>query len=146
MVTNLILEFETERQERKVAKLNAQKEAERMAEEAYERMVNPEIFGGEKYRPSGHAGGFRGRLNRGQHYEQVQRDELEDLIAEKERESRQRERELERRARERDRERRFEDPRDRQRGPIDYYGRREAMGRSSSSRDYSRDYDRGRDR
>ena len=55
---------------------------------------------------------------------QVQRDELEDLIAEKERESRQRERELERRARERDRERRFEDPRDRQRGPIDYYGRR----------------------
>ena len=55
---------------------------------------------------------------------QVQRDELEDLIAEKECESRQREQELERRARERDRERRFEDPRDRQRGPIDYYGRR----------------------
>ena len=45
-----------------------------MAEEAYERMVNPEIFGGEKYRPSGHAGGFRGRLQRGQHYEQVRRE------------------------------------------------------------------------
>ena len=52
-------------------KLNAQKEAERMAEEAYERMVNPEIFGGERIRPSGHPGGFRGRLQRGQHYEQV---------------------------------------------------------------------------
>ena len=52
-------------------KLNAQKEAERMAEEAYERMVNPEIFGGDRIRPSGHPGGFRGRLQRGQHYEQV---------------------------------------------------------------------------
>ena len=42
-----------------------------MAEEAYERMVNPEIFGGDRIRPSGHPGGFRGRLQRGQHYEQV---------------------------------------------------------------------------
>ena len=49
-----------------------------MAEEAYERMVNPDIFGGEKYRPSGHAGGFRGRLQRGQHYEQVRRVTLQD--------------------------------------------------------------------
>ena len=52
-------------------KLNAQKEAERMAEEAYERMVNPELFDADRIRPSGHAGGFRGRLQRGQHYEQV---------------------------------------------------------------------------
>ena len=53
-------------------KMNAEKRAEQMAEEAYERMVNPEIFGGDRVRPSGGpGGGFRGRLQRGQHYEQV---------------------------------------------------------------------------
>ena len=57
---------------------------------------------------------------------QVQRGELEDLIAEKERMERQRERELERRARERDRNReRYDDGRDRR--TVDYYGRRQAL-------------------
>ena len=57
---------------------------------------------------------------------QVQRGELEDLIAEKERTERERERELERRAKERDRNReRYDDGRDRRN--VDYYGRRQAL-------------------
>ena len=53
---------------------------------------------------------------------QVQKSELEDLIAEKERMERLRSRELEKRARERDRRDRYEDRGDRR--TVDYYGRR----------------------
>ena len=64
------------------------KKAEQAKEEMYDRMMNPHLYGAG-------GGGYR-KLKRGEHYEDVQKKELDEHIREKEREER-------RMARERDR-------------------------------------------
>lgn len=98
----------------------ALKAAELAQEEMYERMVNPFLYGVEGRRS------FR-KVDPGQHYEQVQKGELDDMIAEKEKMERMRERELERRAKDRDR---------------GVYSSRDDRGRRGDDRDGGRD-DRG---
>lgn len=78
------------RAEQKRQERQARKAQEMAQEEIYDKMMNPHLYGG------GGGGGYR-KIKPGEHYEEVQKKELEKEIMMKEREERMRHRELERR-------------------------------------------------
>ena len=77
-----------DRAQRRLEERQVAKQAEQAKEELYDRMMNPHLYGAG-------GGGYR-KLKRGEHYEDVQKKELDDHIREKEREERRRMRERER--------------------------------------------------
>ena len=77
---------------------------EQAKEEMYDRMMNPHLYGGAGGVDHGGGGAYRPRVKRGEHYEVVQKKELERTIREREADERAR-REREDRLR---RERRFQ--------------------------------------
>ena len=113
-----------ERHNRRLAERQAAKQAEQAREDMYDRMVNPHLYGNGDERGGG---GFRS-IKPGEHYEEVQKKDLEYVIRVRERKKREEKREEELRMREREREeyhrggrrdRPYPDPRDREFHPRD---------------------------
>ncbi|QQP49321.1 Akinase anchor protein 17Alike [Caligus rogercresseyi] len=79
---------------RRLALKNHKREEEQAKEELYDKMMNPHLYAGDGEMPNNNSsfGGPRRRPKRGEHYEQVQKDHLENEIRIRERRERMRQR------------------------------------------------------
>ncbi|CAB4062539.1 SFRS17 [Lepeophtheirus salmonis] len=73
-----------ERENRRLALKNQKQEEEKAKEELYDKMMHPHLYGGDIPLPSKSAGTSR-KLRRGEHYEQIQKEHLENEIRIRER-------------------------------------------------------------
>uniref|UniRef100_A0A0K2TPJ1 Akinase anchor protein 17Alike [Saccoglossus kowalevskii] n=1 Tax=Lepeophtheirus salmonis TaxID=72036 RepID=A0A0K2TPJ1_LEPSM len=121
-----------ERENRRLALKNQKQEEEKAKEELYDKMMHPHLYGGDIPLPSKSAGTSR-KLRRGEHYEQIQKEHLENEIRIRERREKAKQRMAESRQwREEDERRNIK-----RRPPPNHYQQRNS-NQYSDRRDYER--------